>query len=78
MKHKTFSLRLPEDLCDALDAEASQKFRKRNARTQMITSILTERYQNISAPTQPRTARVAGVSHSTATPRTKRKVAETD
>lgn len=81
MEYKAFSVRIPKDLCDTLDAEARQRFRKRNARNQMIIDILAERYQpnvSTSTQTQPRTPRVAGVSRSAATLRSKRKAAETD
>lgn len=42
MKRKTFSLHLPFELVDALDAAAFARFGKRNGRNQMITDILTE------------------------------------
>ena len=45
MEHKTFTVRLPARLVEALDAEAFAQYLKRNARNQLLLEILRERYR---------------------------------
>lgn len=47
MKYKTFSVRIPEDLCTPLETEASEEFRNRN---QMLVKILRDRYHSHAPP----------------------------
>src|SRR6266498_839247 len=50
MKYKTFSVRIPEDLCTPLETEASEELRNRN---QMLIKILRDRYHSHAPPTAP-------------------------
>jgi hypothetical protein len=47
MEYKTFSIRIPADLCDSLEVEA---FNKRRNRNQMIVDIFAERYHAHAPP----------------------------
>lgn len=63
MEYTTFSLRLPKEIVDALDAEAFQEFHRLNARTLLITKILADRHKTKAPPTptqQPANASRAG------------------
>jgi hypothetical protein len=51
MEYKTFSIRIPADLCDSLEAEA---FNKRRNRNQMIVDIFAERYHAHAPPSPPK------------------------
>jgi len=52
MSHKTFSVRIPIDVAEPLEAEASQEVRTLN---QQITVILRDRYKTHSPPTPAHT-----------------------
>lgn len=53
MKYKTFSLRLPKDLTDAIDLEATKRFKKQNGRNQLITQILLVWHASKHAKREP-------------------------
>lgn len=47
MKYKTFSVRLPKQLVDAIDATARKRFRRGNSRNLLIMDILSEHQERL-------------------------------
>lgn len=45
MEQKTFTVRMPAELTDQLDAEAQRKYFKSNGRNQLLIEILASRYK---------------------------------